>query len=113
MNTTATKTTPAHTLKVGDILCSQWGYSMSLVGWYQVVATTPKMVTVHEIHSKIVDGDGARGTSIPVPNAFIIPSYGWQQAEFNRRVIDGYVKINSSEYAKLWDGEPKYHDHWD
>ena len=115
MNTTATttKTTPAHTLKVGDILCSQWGYSMTIVSWYQVVATTPKMVIVHELRSIIVDGDGMRGMSMPIPNAFVEPSCAWAEVEFSRRVVDGYVRINSSESAKLWDGEPKYHDHWD
>ena len=35
--------------KVGDILSSTWGYSMQIVDFYQVIAVTPKMITVKEI----------------------------------------------------------------
>lgn len=113
--TTATRTkTAPHTLAVGDILYSSWGYSMTIVNWYQVIAVTPKMVTVAEIHSFIVDGDGMRGTSMPIPNAFVEKRYDWDEVKFSRLVKDDrYIQINESETARRWDGEPKYHDHWD
>lgn len=111
--TTRTKTAP-HTLAVGDILYSSWGYDMTIVNWYQVVAVTPKMVTVAEIRSRIVSGDGMRGTSMPIPNALVEKRYDWDKVRFSRLVKDDrYIQINESETARRWDGEPKYHDHWD
>ena len=63
--TTATRTkTAPHTLAVGDILYSSWGYSMTIVNWYQVIAVTPKMVTVAEIRSRI-----ARTSCIAIASA--------------------------------------------
>ncbi len=101
-----------HNYKVGDILSSSWGYSMTIVNYYQVVKTTPKMITVREIAGKLVSGDGMRGESVPVPNAFV-PKKSYQPAEFHRLVVRGMISINESERAGLWDGEPMYHDHWD
>ena len=113
--TTATRTkTQPHTFKVGDILYSSWGYSMTIVNWYQVIAVTPKMITVAEIESRLVDGDGMRGTSKPLPLAFKRKHYDWDAVQFTRKVKDDrYIQINESETAQRWDGEPKYHDHWD
>ena len=113
--TTATRTkTAPHTLAVGDILYSSWGYDMTIVNWYQVVAVTPKMVTVAEIRSRIVAGDGMRVTSMSIPNAFVEKREYLDKVRFSRLVKDDrYIQINESETARRWDGEPKYHDHWD
>lgn len=100
--------------KVGDILSSTWGYSMQIVDFYQVVAVTPKMITVKEISGRIVSGDGMRGESVPVPNAFVVKSHPWQVNEFTRKVLHGgYININESARAGRWNGEALYHDHWD
>ena len=107
-----TTTTKSHSYKFGDILSSSWGYSMTIVNYYQVVKVTPKMITVREIAGKLVSGDGMRGESIPVPNAFV-PKKSYQPAEYRRLVVRGMIGINESERAGLWDGEPMYHDHWD
>lgn len=100
--------------KVGDILSSTWGYSMQIVDYYQVIAVTPKMITVKKIAGKIVSGDGMRGESVPVPNAFVKKTYAWEANEFKRKVLSGgYININESACARRWSGEPLYHDHWD
>lgn len=100
--------------KVGDILSSTWGYSMQIVDYYQVIAVTPKMITVREIAGKIVSGDGMRGESVPLPNVFVKKAYDWQLTEFKRKVLHGgYININESACARRWSGEPLYHDHWD
>ena len=100
--------------KVGDILSSTWGYSMQIVDYYQVIAVTPKMITVKQIAGKILDGDGMRGTSVPLPNVFIKKAYDWDVTEFKRKVLSGgYININDSACARPWDGKPVYYDHWD
>lgn len=38
-----------HSLKVGDVLHSSWGYEQTNVEFYQIVATTKKTVTFREI----------------------------------------------------------------
>lgn len=100
--------------KVGDILSSTWGYSMTIVNYYQVTAVTPKMITVKEIASKLVSGNRTFGTTVPIPNVFIKKAYPWQLTEFKRKVLNGgYININKSACARRWSGEPLYHNHWD
>lgn len=100
--------------EVGDILSSTWGYSMQIVDFYQVVAVTPKMITVRQIASKIESGNGMRGTSVPVPDAFEQKPHPWQVTEFKRKVLPGgYINIDSVSCAHKWNGKPLYHDHMD
>ena len=65
---------PAVEIHVGDVFISEWGYSMTLVDFYQVVkvSKTGKSVTVREIDRKIVGRDGGPyGYRVtPVKDAF-------------------------------------------
>ena len=101
-----------NTFKVGDILSSSWGYSMTIVSWYQVIKVTPKTITVKEIEAKIIDGNGMHGESIPVPNLFSKRGL-YPEQSFTRKVKGDYININESQTAWIWDGNPKYHNHWD
>lgn len=65
---------PTVEIHVGDVFISEWGYSMTLVDFYQVVkvSKTGKSVTVREIGRKVVGGKGgAYGYRVaPVKDAF-------------------------------------------
>lgn len=100
--------------KVGDILSSTWGYSVQIVDYYQVIAVTPKMITVKKIAGKIVSGNGMIGESVPVPNAFVKKACAGKVNELKRKVFSGgYININEVARAHRWSGEPLYHNHWD
>lgn len=97
-----------HSLKIGDILIDQWGYSMSLVDFYKVVATTKNGLTLQRIGSK--------------PDANREPSneqgfYGYVVADdtittgepFKVRCgSNNSPKVQGHSYAHQWSGEAAY-----
>lgn len=108
----AERTAP-HTLKVGDILYSSWGYEQTNVNFYQVVELKGKnSVVVREIHSRIVSDNGPTTHVVAVPDSFLTPrnDYDKRGLPITKRVDARYnsINISSYEWAKLWDGKPQY-----
>lgn len=101
--------------KVGDILYSSWGYSMTIVDFYKVIKVSPsgKSITLQKLEDEVVDGEaGYQG--------YVMPSSYEDRREKpikNKRVSpsrDGYsVKINQSANAYKWDGKKKYFNRMD
>lgn len=60
-----------HPFPVGTVLFESWGYSMTIVDFYQVTAVKGKQVTVRQISGTVIDGDGQSGRKIPVQGSFI------------------------------------------
>lgn len=98
--------------KVGDILYCEWGSTMTVVNFYEVVYAKGKsIVTLMPIGARTVSGSaGYQGEVVPIPGA----SAG---AEIVKRpqVRGGsiYVKINDIQRCYLWDGKPKPFDRRD
>ena len=92
-------------VSVGDIYVASWGYSMTLVDAYQVVARTAAMVTLKPIALETVSGDaGYTGQVKPLKDQFIDS----RTPEFKVRIGES-LKINSSAYARKWDGKRDYY----
>jgi hypothetical protein len=101
--------------KIGDILYSSWGYNMTIVDFYKVLAVSPsgKSITLQRLQSDVVDGDAGY-------SGHVMPSRHEDRREKpikNKRVSpsrDGYsVKIDSSANAYKWDGKKKYFNRMD
>ncbi len=61
-----------HSLAVGDILASSWGYNQTNVDFYQVTALAGRtMVWLREIARHSVATGSMTGTATPVPNRFV------------------------------------------
>ena len=90
-----------HNLNVGDILDSMWGYDQTNINFYQVVGTTEKSVAIREVGQKVVKSDIGVDYVVPVMGRFKGPK------KLKRVSQRGSVKVNSYEYASLWDGKPK------
>jgi hypothetical protein len=93
-----------HTLKVGDIICSSWGYDQTNVSFYQVTRiVSKKSVEIREIQSKIIAGYSSM-------SADVIACAGEYIGEtmIKRVALGNRVKINSCEYCNLWDGTQRY-----
>lgn len=60
-----------HTLKVGDILRTSWGYDQTNVEYFEVVKVVGKMVDVREIAQERVETGFDQGKCIPVPGKYI------------------------------------------
>ncbi|HHZ56492.1 MULTISPECIES: hypothetical protein [Xanthomonas] len=92
-----------HTLTVGAVLVSSYGYEQTNVDFYEVVAVQNRTVTLRELVQERQDTGNMSGTTIPVPGQYT-------KAEPLRKRVNprNGVKLSSSSYAHPWDGRPQY-----
>lgn len=98
-----------HTVKVGDIFTSSWGYEQTNVYYYQVVELKGKSsVVVRRIAGEREYTGAMAGKMTPVKNAFldrVDPITKRIQSHDGSKSV--YLKMESYEYAYPWDGQPK------
>jgi hypothetical protein len=92
-----------HTLNVGDILYTSWGYDQTNIDFYQVTrVVSAHSVEVREIQASSTDEAGfMTAYKSAIPNAFK------GESMVKRASSDNCVKIASYAYASPWDGKPK------
>lgn len=84
-------------VKIGDIFGSSWGYSMTLVDFYQVIDKIGKSTLVlQSIQQSRTEEGFMSGRTSPVPNAFIGEPF---RKRYNPRYKS--VKIHESSSARL------------
>lgn len=88
-----------HTLKVGDILDSMWGYDQTNVDFYEVVGVGEKTVTVRQISSRNVRSEGQSNLVAPASGRFVGPP-------MVKRVSEGNSISVGSHHASPWSGSP-------
>lgn len=102
-----------HSLKVGDILCSSWGYDQTNYDFYQVVKLVGKnSVAVRPVTEVVVSDHISTRDVVPVKDSFRTPFHGchdFKDGVAIKRVnpSGNYIKFSSYEYAYPWDGKPK------
>jgi hypothetical protein len=91
-----------HTLQIGDILYSSWGYDQTNIDFFQVIAIGEKSVKIREIASKVVSDNGSGQDKV-------MPQVGkFVEAPMLKKVSNGnQIRINSYSWAYPWDGKPK------
>jgi len=96
-------------IKIGDIMYDSWGYSMTIVDFYQVVGFKgAKSIIVRQIADMTVSGDaGYSGTKSAVKEGFV------DEKEYVLRLNKyGYftwtLQGRSGSSAYEWNGKPKY-----
>ena len=99
--------------KMGDVLVSSWGYSMTIVNFYRVIGVTKTCVYLDKHKNKIVEGDGWSGKV--VMSEF---SDTGEDSVIRRKVKTNYkgepcVDITECQRAYKWDGTPKYFNNMD
>lgn len=98
----------AGNFKAGDILYCSFGYNMTIVNFYEVVATSGKTVVVLSgLATQTLTGDARyQGTIIPDPRRIRVGEL------LNKRTTTSggsiRVKLTDSQRAYLWDGKAKY-----
>lgn len=91
-----------HTLKIGDILYSSWGYDQTNIDFYEVVKVMGKNVVIRKLAQQQGTTGFMCGTCRPVAGRFV-------GEPMTKRVMeDNTIKI-ASAHAWLWDGQTK---HW-
>ena len=100
-------------VEVGDILECNWGYSMSLVDYYKVIERKKASIKLAKLETKIVSGDGGRGTCIPTdktkPDQYVDGKLFRIGYKYDNKVVCS-VNGHSCYY---WDGKPGSFDTWD
>ena len=93
-------------MKKGDILVSSWGYEQTNIDFYEVVKATAKTVTVRELQQFRTDSGNMTG--------YVMPIKGKYKGDEMRRKVhydcyneDGFIMIESYEYARPWDGRKR------
>lgn len=82
-----------HSLKVGDVLKSSWGYDQTNIDYYEITKVIGKYVEAREIGCESVETGWLQGKSIPVPGKFVGPAKRYLVQEGNR------IKVRSFAYA--------------
>jgi len=101
------------TLK-GKILVDVWGYSMTIVDFYEVVSETPATVVVEEIGSRVVSTDAyLSGTAVADQSKRTGKTYRARKPKADRKYFVSSLMHMSVHYLELWDGQPKYFNHCD
>lgn len=100
-----------HTLEVGTVLMSSWGYDQTNVDWFKVIGTsgrnTVELVAVEgQRANDAPDGYSSMSTRV-VPDPDHIKG---KPAKYRVDMASGVpsVKIQSFAWAYVWDGKPKY-----
>jgi hypothetical protein len=94
-----------HTLKVGDILDSSWGYDQTNIDYYEVVRVVgPHTVEIRELAQERTDTAFMQGDCVPVPGKYIGP------VERHAANASNSVKVRDfGVWASPWDGRM---NHW-
>ena len=117
-----TNNTTSNPYKVGDIVTSTWGYSMTLVDFYEVVRVTPSKVELRELKQDAEYDGYLSGHATPRPGEYEEPSNGpfsIQPGQLCKVRPDGIIVIPSypgardCNHAGKWNGQPKYFNHCD
>ena len=92
-----------HTLKLGDILDTMWGYDQTNVDYYQVTKLIgTRMVEIREVGCMVKSGHGG-------PQEYVVPALDNFVGEPMKKVVDASdntVRIASYAHATPWDGRP-------
>jgi hypothetical protein len=88
----------SHSLKVGDILYSSWGYDQTQCDFYEVVSVGDKSVRIREIGKKKVGNDSV----VAIPERFT----GTEMLKIVG--LNNTIRLTSYSSAYPWDGKPKY-----
>ena len=89
-----------HTIQVGDIYYTSWGYDQTNVDFYEVVAVGDKSISVRAIAQEVTDSDSGSESVVARPGKYIGPSEK-KVPNVNGFSVDGH-------YASKWDGKPKH-----
>jgi hypothetical protein len=107
----------SHTLEVGSILVSSWGYDQTNIDYYQVTKLIGKtMVEIRSIGATVVATHGTYQDVAPVKDSFFTPRYEgdtWKIKPMRKKVdpVSNSVSINSFASAYPWNGKSDTETH--
>lgn len=116
------KNTTPNPYKPGDIVTTTWGYSMTIVDFYEVIRTTPSKVELRELQQEERADGFLSGYTTPKIGCYAPENngpYSIKPGQLCKVRPDGIILIPSYpgsrdfNYAGRWSGQPKYYNHCD
>jgi hypothetical protein len=90
-----------HSLKVGDILVSSWGYEQTNIDYYEVIEVKgASTVVIREIAQEREQTGWEQFKAMPAPGEYT------GEPMVKRATSDNIVRIYSFAHAYKWDGRP-------
>ena len=114
--------TTSNPYKPGDIVTTTWGYSMTLVDFYEVVRVTPCKVELRELQQKEEMTGFLSGETTPLLGEYAPENngpYSVKRGQLCKVREDGVILIPSypgagdCNYARKWSGKPRHFNHCD
>lgn len=93
--------------KVGAVYCSQWGYRMVRVDFFEVVGRTGSTVMFKQLKIKETEEGFLRGHAVPIKGKYV------NNAIFKTKVSNPRAFGRSYMPMVIWDGKPKQFDYND
>ncbi len=101
-----------HSLQVGDVLRSMWGYDQTNVDYYQVTRTTAKCAWIRPIgRDSSLTGD-MQGDCVPMPGRFTGPETRHVVTEGNRVKVYSFAWASKVEPRMVGTVKTYSPDHW-
>ena len=92
-----------HSLNIGDILSSSWGWEQTNVDFYQVISLpSPFFVEIRKIASELENENRLQGKASPIKDKFT------SEAFRKRPDADNVIRMSSYSYARPWSGKPMH-----
>ena len=102
-----------HTLKVGDVLRSSWGYDQTNIDYYEVTALIGEhIIKARPIATESVETEWLQGKCVPVPNNFTGPAKRYRPTEGNAVKVRSFAWAHPVEYREIAGARVYSTDHW-
>ena len=101
--------TATHTLTIGAILSSSWGYEQTLVDFYMVTRVTPASVYVVKINKSVNRTGTSADRAMPCPDRTLHNSTATPMRK-KVKTYSGRQYVTICDYASAyeWNGTPQY-----
>jgi hypothetical protein len=86
-----------HSLKVGDILYSSWGYEQTNVDFYEVIKVKGKCVIIRELAQSLIPDGDMSGKTTALKGEYT------GEPVLKRVCYGNVIKFNSYQWAKVWE----------
>jgi hypothetical protein len=102
-----------HTLKVGDVLRSSWGYDQTNIDYYEVTALVGEhMIEAREIGAESSETGFMQGKCVPTPGNYTGPAKRYRPTEGNAVKVRSFAWARPVAYREVAGARVYSTDHW-
>jgi hypothetical protein len=102
-----------------NIVYCIWGYSMTIVEYFEIVKETPKTVVLKKLNDSLTSDGFLSGRSIPLEGSYYKDRDGkYEEIRAYKRTYSNEETFISgkegfNKYFHRWDGKPRSYNHCD